>query len=104
MYIIALNLTIEEELFIFHNRLSDKGKKIVDQAAQNVRNYSREQCDKRVSDCLSIIKESGTKEIDLSQEVLNKMRKRSSSVYADIRQQVGDTLFDAYTKNMNKGE
>lgn len=50
---------------MFHNRLSDKGKKIVDQAAQNARDYSREQCDKRVSDCLSIIKESGTKEIDL---------------------------------------
>ena len=45
-----------------------------------------------------------TYEIDLSQEVLNKMRNRLSSVYADIRQQVGDTLFDAYTKNMNKGE
>ena len=66
MYIIALNLTIEEELFMFHNRLSDKDKKIVDQAAQNARDYSREQCDKRVSDHLSIIKESGTKEIDLS--------------------------------------
>ena len=32
------------------------------------------------------------------------MRNRSSSVYAEIRQQVGDALFDAYTKNMNKGE
>lgn len=66
MFIIALNLTIEEELFMFHNRLSDKDKKIVDQAAQNAHDYSREQCDKRVSDRLSIIKESGTKEIDLS--------------------------------------
>lgn len=89
---------------MFHNRLSDKDKKIVDQAAQNARDYSREQCDKRVSDRLSIIKESGTKEIDLSQEVLNEMRNRSSSVYEEIRQQVGDALFDAYTKNMNKGE
>lgn len=51
---------------MFHNRLSDKDKKIVDQAAQNAHDYSREQCDKRVSDRLSIIKESGTKEIDLS--------------------------------------
>lgn len=57
-----------------------------------------------MSDRLSIIKESGTKEIDLSQDVLNEMRNQSSSVYEDIRQQVGDTLFDAYTKNMNKGE
>lgn len=43
--------------------------------------YSCEQCDKRALDCLSIIKESGTKEIDLSQDVLNEMRNQSSSVY-----------------------
>ena len=40
----------------------------------------------------------------VKEEVLNEMRNRSSSVYEDIRQQVGDALFDAYTKNMNKGE
>ena len=57
-----------------------------------------------MSDRLSIIKESGTQEIDLSQEVLNEMRNRLSSVYEEIRQQVGDELFDAYTKNMHKGE
>ena len=96
-----LSMIVNED---FYNRLSDKDKKIVDQAAQNARDYSREQCDKRVSDRLSIIKESGTQEIELSQEVLNEMRNRSSSVYEDIRQQVGDALFDAYTKNMNKGE
>lgn len=96
-----LSMIVNED---FYNRISDKDKKIVDQAAKNARDYSREQCDKRVSDRLNIIKESGTQEIDLSQEVLNEMRNRSSSVYEDIRQQVGDALFDAYTKNMNKGE
>ena len=96
-----LSMIVNED---FYNHLSDKDKKIVDQAAQNARDYSREQCDKRVSNRLNIIKESGTLEIDLSQEVLNEMRNRSSSIYEDIRQQVGDALFDAYTKNMNKGE
>lgn len=96
-----LSMIVNED---FYNRLSTKDKKIVNQAAQNARDYSREQCDKRVSDRLSIIKESGTQKIDLSQEVLNEMRNRLSSVYEEIRQQVGDELFDAYTKNMNKGE
>ena len=96
-----LSMIVNED---FYNRLSTKDKKIVDQAAKNARDYSREQCDKRVSDRLNIIKESGTQEIELSQEVLNEMRNRSSSVYEEIRQQVGDALFDAYTKNMNKGE
>ena len=96
-----LSMIVNED---FYNHLSDKDKKIVDQAAQNARDYSREQCDKRVSNRLNIIKESGTLEINLSQEVLNEMRNRSSSIYEDIRQQVGDAVFDAYTKNMNKGE
>lgn len=90
-----LSMIVNED---FYNRLSDKDKKIVDQAAKNARDYSREQCDKRVSDRLNIIKESGTQEIEVSQEVLNEMRNRSSSVYEDIRQQAGDALFDAYTK------
>lgn len=90
-----LSMIVNED---FYNRLSDKDKKIVDQAAKNARDYSREQCDKRVSDRLNIIKENGTQEIEVSQEVLNEMRNRSSSVYEDIRQQAGDALFDAYTK------
>ena len=96
-----LSMIVNED---FYNRLSTKDKKMVDQAAKNARDYSREQCDKRVSDRLSIIKESGTQEIDLSQEVLNEMRNRLSSVYEEIRQPVGDELFDVYTKNMNKRE
>lgn len=92
-----LSMIVNED---FYNRLSDKDKKIVDQAAKNARDYSREQCDKRVSDRLNIIKESGTQEIEVSQEVLNEMRNRSSSVYEDIRQQAGDALFDAYTKKI----
>lgn len=96
-----LSMIVNED---FYNRLSKEDQKIVDQAAKNARDYSREQCDKRVSDRLKIIKESGTQEIELSQDVLNEMRERSSDVYKQIRQQVGDELFEAYTKNMNEGE
>ena len=96
-----LSMIVNED---FYNRLSKEDQKIVDQAAKNARDYSREQCDKRVSDRLKIIKESGTQEIELSQDVLNEMRERSSGVYEQIRQQVGDELFNAYTKNMNEGE
>ena len=96
-----LSMVVNED---FYNRLSKKDQKIVDQAAQNARNYSREQCDKRVADRLKIIKDSGTTEIELSQDVLNEMRERSSNIYEEIRQQVGDELFDAYTKNMNEGD
>lgn len=96
-----LSMVVNED---FYNRLSKADQKIVDQAAANARDYSRKQCDKRVSDRLKIIKDSGTQEIELSDEVISEMREASQSVYDSIHQQVGDELFEAYTKNMNEGE
>lgn len=94
-----LSLVMNEE---FYERLDDKTKEIVDEAAKNARDYSRQQCDARVSDRLEIIKESGTKEVELSDEVINQLRDASSEIYEDIKAQVGEELFKAYTKNMNK--
>ena len=96
-----LSMVVNED---FYNRLSKADQKIVDQAAANARDYSRKQCDKRVSDRLKIIKDSGTQEIELSDEVISQMREASQSVYDSIHEQVGDELFEAYTKNMNEGE
>ncbi len=94
-----LSLVMNEE---FYEKLDDKTKAIVNEAAKNARDYSREQCDARVSDRLEIIKESGTKEIELSDDVINSLRKASNEIYEDIKQQVGEELFDAYTKNMKE--
>ena len=94
-----LSLVMNEE---FYERLDDKTKEIVNEAAKNARDYSRQQCDARVSDRLEIIKESGTKEVELSDEVINQLRDASSEIYEDIKAQVGEELFKAYTKNMNK--
>ncbi len=96
-----LSMVVNED---FYNRLSKEDQKIVDQAAANARDYSRKQCDKRVSNRLKIIKNSGTQEIELSDEIISQMREASQSVYDSIQQQVGDELFEAYTKNMNEGE
>ncbi len=94
-----LSLVMNEE---FYEKLDDDTKAIVNQAAKNARDYSRQQCDARVSDRLEIIKESGTKEVELSTEVIKQLRDSSSEIYEDIKQQVGEELFEAYTKNMNK--
>lgn len=96
-----LSLIVNEE---FYNKLSKEDQAIVDQAADIAREYSREQCDKRAQNCLDLIKDSGTQEIELSQDVIDEMRECASSVYDMIRSQVGDELYDAYTKYMNKGE
>ena len=96
-----LSMIVNEE---FYNRLSEDDQKIINQAANNARDYAREQCDERVNNRLQIIKESGTQEIELSDELIQEMREASQSVYDSIHQQVGDELFEAYTKNMNRGE
>ncbi len=88
----------------FYDQLSEEDQQIIDQAASIARDYSRIQCDQRVSDRLEVIKESGTQEIELSDELIQEMRDASQSVYDAIHQQVGDELYEAYTKNMNKGE
>ena len=96
-----LSMIVNEE---FYNCLSEDDQKIINQAANNARDYAREQCDERVNNRLQIIKESGTQEIELSDELIQEMREASQSVYDSIHQQVGDELFEAYTKNMNRGE
>ncbi len=96
-----LSMVVNED---FYDQLSEEDQQIIDQAASIARDYSRIQCDQRVSDRLEVIKESGTQEIELSDELIQEMRDASQSVYDAIHQQVGDELYEAYTKNMNKGE
>lgn len=84
----------------FYDSLSDEDKAIVDKAASIARDYSREQCDARVEDRMQIIKESGTQEIELSDDLIRQLREESQSVYDSIKEQVGTELFEAYTKNM----
>ncbi len=96
-----LSMIVNED---FYNRLSEDDQKIILQAANNARDYARKQCDERVSERLKMIKESGTQEIELTDELIHEMREASQSVYDSIHQVVGDALFEAYTKNMNEGD
>lgn len=94
-----LSLVMNEE---FYEKLDDKTKAIVNEAAKNARDYSRAECDSRIIDRLEIIRNSGTQEIELSKETIEGLRDASSLIYQEIKQQVGDKLFDAYTKNMKE--
>lgn len=94
-----LSLVMNEE---FYERLDDETKAIVNEAAKNARDYSRAQSDARIDDRMQIIKDSGTEEIELSQEVIKQLRDASNEIYDDIKNQVGDELFNAYTKYMKE--
>ena len=69
-------------------------------AAENARNYARQQADERVNDRLNIITGSGTTIIELEDSMIDQLREKAQPVYENIKAQTGDALYKAYTKRM----
>jgi len=88
-----LSLITADQLY---ERLNDSEKAILDQAAAEAKVWAREQADNRVQDRLTIIQESGTEIVPVSEELYNQIVEAAQSVYQEIRTQVGDELVDAY--------
>ncbi|MEG0527561.1 MAG: TRAP transporter substrate-binding protein [Longicatena sp.] len=84
----------------FYDSLPDDAKAIVDEASENAKQYARQQADKRVSDRLKIITDSGTNIIEVDQTMIEQLRNKASGVYETIRKQAGEELYEAYTKHM----
>ncbi len=82
----------------FYNDLSDEQKSIIDLAAQNAKEYARQQSDERISGRIKIVEESGTQVISLSQETKEKIREASQPLYKKIEKAVGSDLYNAYLK------
>ena len=92
-----LSLIVNDE---FYQSLSSEDQKIVDKAAENARNYARQQADERVNDRLNIITGSGTTIIELEDSMIDQLREKAQPVYENIKAQTGDALYEAYTKRM----
>ena len=92
-----LSLIVNDE---FYKSLDKKTQKIVDEAAENAKNYARQQADDRVANRLKIITDSGTKIVEVRGDMIEELRRKASSVYEKIKQQTGDELYEAYTKYM----
>ena len=92
-----LSLIVNDE---FYQSLSSEDQKIVDMAAENARNYARQQADERVNDRLNIITGSGTTIIELEDSMIDQLREKAQPVYENIKAQTGDALYKAYTKRM----
>ena len=92
-----LSLIVNDE---FYQSLSSEDQKIVDKAAENARNYARQQADERVNDRLNIITGSGTTIIELEDSMIDQLREKAQPVYENIKAQTGDALYKAYTKRM----
>lgn len=93
-------LFMNEELF---EGLSAEQQQILTRAAQSATQTAREQADERVQARLDAIENSGTQIITPSEELYRQMKDASQNIYAEIREEVGDTLVDLYTQSAQKG-
>lgn len=92
-----LSLIVNDD---FYQSLKKEDQKIVDEAAAIAKDYAREQADARVADRLKIITDSGTQIVTMDQKMITELREKATPVYEDIREQTGEELYQAYTKNM----
>lgn len=92
-----LSLIVNDD---FYQSLKKEDQKIVDEAAAIAKDYAREQADARVADRLKIITDSGTQIVTMDQKMIAELREKATPVYEDIREQTGEELYQAYTKNM----
>lgn len=93
-----LSLIVNDEFF---SSLNKEDQEIVETAAENAKKYAREQADKRVADRLKVITESGTEIIVLDDAMISQMRDMAKPVYESIHKITGDTLYNAYIKQMH---
>ena len=80
----------------FYQSFSPEDQEILTQAAQTATQYAREQSDERISQRISVIEESGTQVITLSEQLHRDIRETCQGVYDAIEQNVSPALFEAY--------
>ncbi len=88
-----ISLIVNDEFF---QNLSKDDQEIMTQAAKIATAYAREQSDKRISDKIRTIEESGTEIISLSEQTHSDMRKASETVYSAIKEQISPEIYTSY--------
>ena len=85
----------------FYNALTSEQQAIIDQAAENAKQYAREQSDERISSRNEIILENGCEFIELDEQTKQEIRQSCLDLYEDIHESVGDDIYNAYLKYIN---
>ena len=83
----------------FYKSLSKEDQEIIDQASENASEYAREQSDQRIEDRINICLENGVNILELDDETKEQMRELNDGLYEDIKNEVGEELYNAYLKN-----
>lgn len=83
----------------FYQNLTPDEQKIMTEAAHTATLYARQQSDERISDKISVIEDSGTEIITLSDDTREKIRQASQSVYDNIKRTIHTDIYNAYLDN-----
>lgn len=80
----------------FYNKLSVEEQSIIDKASYTAKIQARKASDNRIAKKMQIIKDSGTKIVQLSSDTKSEMKLKAASIYSEIESQVGSPIFSAY--------
>lgn len=90
-----LSLIVNDSFF---ESLTKKEQEIITQAAKTAKHVARLATDKRIDEKIAEIQSSGTKVLQISEELKSEIKSELEDLYNDIRLQSGDKIFDAYVK------
>lgn len=90
-----ISLIVSETFF---KELPEEDQKILIEAQENAKVYARQQSDERISQRVEVIKESGTKILQLNDSTYEKMKEASETVYEEIAKVVNPKLMELYGK------
>lgn len=82
--------------------LTEEERKIVYEAAEESKIWARNTTDKQLDDRLEVIKESGTKIINLDKKTIDDMKNASEPVWDDIEKNLGSDLIDTLRAEIEK--
>ncbi len=80
----------------FMDTLTQDQQKIIRQAAETAKTFSRDQSDQRIASRIKTIEDSGTKVIEPDDQLKEEMNKATEPVYQAIEKSVDPNLVEAY--------
>ncbi len=94
-----LSLIVSEEFF---RGLSGEEQKILEEAGEIAKEYSRNASDERISQRVETMEESGTQIISLPDELYRQLVQRSQPVYEEIRESVSKEVAEKYFRGVDR--
>ena len=87
---------------VVYNSLSETDKELVMSVGKAAIAYSREQCDSRLAERMTLVEDAGSEIVELSPEVLSELQNKCSSVYDQVRAEYGDEIVDMQMSTAQK--